>query len=86
MADTTEVEKWTLLHGELVQEDDGPLVWSEDYDTLAVKLANVEFNLDQYDHIIMNLRYDLSAEQARADAAEQRVATLEARIQTGEKE
>ena len=80
MADTTEVEKWTLLHGELVQEDDGPLVWSEDYDTLAVKLGEVEFNLDQYDHTFMNLRYDLSAEQARAEAAEARIGELEAKL------
>ena len=42
MTDTTEVEKWTLLHGELVREDDGPLVWSADYNLLAAKLAEVE--------------------------------------------
>jgi hypothetical protein len=37
---------------------------------LSARLAEAEFNLDQYDHIFMNLRYDLSAEQARAEAAE----------------
>jgi chromosome segregation ATPase len=108
MADTREVEKWTLLHGELVQEDDGPLVWSEDYDTLAVKLAEVEemkrllamdkINLrgelagvqgklaaanDQLDsarHSVTVLEGRADHFKARAEAAEQRVATLEAAL------
>ena len=70
MADTTEVEKWTLLHGELVQEDDGPLVWSEDYDTLAVKLVEVEEMKRLLAMDKINLRGELAGVQGKLAALE----------------
>ena len=70
MADTTEVEKWTLLHGELVQEDDGPLVWSEDYDTLAVKLVEVEEMKRLLAMDKINLRGELAGVQGKLAQAE----------------
>lgn len=46
MTEPKEVAKWVLLHGELVREDDGPLVWAADYDALAAKLAKAEWLLN----------------------------------------